>query len=135
MSTEQNKNIVRRYIEEVWNRQNLEAVEEFLAENYIDHSLPPQLSGAVGVKQWITTLSASFDEQTIIEDQVTEGDKSILRLTMRLTHRGEWRGIPATGKQVEIKGYRTYRLEGGKIAEHWALMDGDSLERALRTDK
>jgi predicted ester cyclase len=51
---------------------------------------------------------------------------------MRLTHRAEWRGIPATGKQVEISGYRTYRLEGDKIVEHWALIDGDSLERQLR---
>lgn len=134
MSTEQNKNIVRRYIEEVWNKQNLGVIEEFLAENYIDHSLPSEFKGREGVKQWVRAVSGSFDEQTIIEDQVTEGDKSILRLTMRLTHCGEWRGIPATGKQVEIKGYRTYRLEEGKIVEHWALIDGDSLERALQAE-
>jgi steroid delta-isomerase-like uncharacterized protein len=132
MSAEETKNVVRRYIEEVWNRQNLEAVDEFLAEHYLDHSLPPESSGRAGVKAWVKAVSAVFDEQTIIEDQVTEGDRSIVRLTMRLTHRGEWRGIPATGKQVEINGYRTYRLEGGKIVEHWALIDGDSLERELR---
>ena len=119
-------------IEEVWNKQNLEAVDEFLAENYIDHSLPPEFKGREGVKEWIKTVSTFFDEQTIIEDQVTEADRSILRLTMRLTHQAEWRGIPATGKQVEIKGYRAYRLEGDKIVEHWALIDGDSLERQLR---
>jgi steroid delta-isomerase-like uncharacterized protein len=132
MSAEETKNIVRRYIEEVWNKQNLEAVDEFLAENYVDHSLPPESSGRAGVKAWVKAVSAVFDEQTIIEDQVTEGDRSIVRLTMRLTHRGEWHGIPATGKQVQINGYRTYRLEGGKIVEHWALIDGDSLERELR---
>ncbi len=132
MLTEQNKNIVRRYIEEVWNKQNLQTVDEFLAENYLDHSLPPEFKGREGVKQWVKAVSTFFDEQTIIEDQVTEGDLSILRLTMRLTHRAEWRGIPATGKQVEIRGYRAYRLEGGKIVEHWALIDGDSLERQLR---
>ncbi|MBE7551891.1 MAG: ester cyclase [Anaerolineales bacterium] len=132
MTSEQNKNIIRRYIEEVWNNQNLDTLDEFLAANYVDHSLPSQFSGREGVKQWVKALSASFDEQTIIEDQVTEGDRSIIRLTMRLTHHGEWRGIPATGKQVEIKGYRAYRLEGNKIAEHWALIDGDSLERQLR---
>lgn len=132
MTTERNKNIIRRYIEEVWNKQNLDALDEFLATHYVDHSLPPQFSGREGVKQWIKALAASFDEQTIIEDQVTEGDRSIIRLTMRLTHHGEWRGIPATGKQVEIKGYRAYRLEGDKIAEQWALIDGDSLERQLR---
>jgi steroid delta-isomerase-like uncharacterized protein len=132
MSTETTKNIVRRYIEEVWNKQNIGAVEEFLAENYVDHSLPPEFKGREGVKQWVKTVSTFFDEQTIIEDQVTEADKTILRLTMRLTHRAEWRGIPATGKQVEISGYRTYRLEGDRIVEHWALIDGDSLERQLR---
>ncbi|HXV44016.1 MAG TPA: ester cyclase [Anaerolineae bacterium] len=132
MSTETTKNIVRRYIEEVWNKQDIGAVEEFLAENYVDHSLPPEFKGREGVKQWVKAVSTFFDEQTIIEDQVTEADKTILRLTMRLTHRAEWRGIPATGKQVEINGYRTYRLEGGKIVEHWALIDGDSLERQLR---
>jgi len=132
MSTAQNKNIVRRYLEEVWNKKNLDAVDELLAENYVDHSLPPEFQGREGVKQWVKAVSTFFDEQTIVEDQVTEGDRSIIRLTMRLTHRGEWRGIPPTGKQVEIKGYRAYRLEGDKIAEHWALIDGDSLERQLR---
>lgn len=132
MSNEKTKDIVRRYIEEVWNKQNLKAVEEFLAENYVDHSLPPEFQGRSGVKQWVKAVSTFFDEQTIIEDQVAEGDRSIIRLTMRLTHHGEWRGIPATGKQVEIKGYRAYRLEGDKIVEHWALIDGDSLERQLR---
>lgn len=132
MSTEQSKNIICRYIEEVWNQQNFDIIDEFLAADYVDHSLPPHFSGPEGVKQWVKALSASFDEQTIIEDQVTEGDRAMVRLTMRLTHRGEWRGIPATGKQVEIKGYRAYRLAGGKITEHWALIDGDSLERELR---
>ena len=108
------------------------ATTEFLAENYVDHSLPPEFEGREGVKQWVKAVSTYFDEQTIIEDQVAEADKTILRLTMRLTHRAEWRGIPATGKQVEIKGYRAYRLEGDKIVEHWALIDGDSLERRLR---
>lgn len=132
MSVEKTRDFVRRYIEEVWNKQNLEVVDEYLAEGYTDHSLPPEFKGPEGVKQWVKAVSASFSEQTIIEDQVTEGNMSIIRLTMRLTHRGEWRGIPATGKQVEISGYRTYRLEGDKIAEHWALIDGSSLEQQLR---
>lgn len=132
MSTEQNKNIVRRYIEEVWNKKNLNVVDELLAENYVDHSLPPEFQGREGVKQWVKAVSTFFDEQTVIEDQVTEEDRSIIRLTMRLTHHGEWRGIPPTGKQVEVKGYRAYRLEGDKIVEHWALIDGDNLERELR---
>ena len=51
---------------------------------------------------------------------------------MRLPHQAEWQGIPATAKQVEIRGYRAYPLEGDKIVEHWALIDGDSLERQLR---
>jgi predicted SnoaL-like aldol condensation-catalyzing enzyme len=89
MSAEETKSVVRRYIEEVWNKQNLEAVDEFLAENYLDHSLPPESSGRAGVKAWVKAVSAVFDEQTIIEDQV-------------------------------------------KIVEHWALIDGDSLERELR---
>jgi len=67
-----------------------------------------------------------------VEDHVTEGDKCVLRIKMQMTHIGTWRGIPATGMEVSTSGYRMFRVQNGKIIEHWALVDGSALESQLK---
>ncbi|CAL1519490.1 ester cyclase [Chitinophaga sp. MM2321] len=124
--------IVLKFIEEVWNQQAIHLTESYLHPDFIDHSLPDTFpAGAEGVKKWIRVTSASFAHHTIVEDQVTEGDKSIIKITMRMKHIGTWRGIPATGKEVSTKGYRFFRLKDGKIIEQWAMIDGNLLEKQL----
>jgi predicted SnoaL-like aldol condensation-catalyzing enzyme len=126
-------NIVKQFIEEVWNARVPQHLEELLHPDFVDHSLPDGLEpDAEGLKKWIALTSASFEHRTEIEDQVTEGDKSVIRVTMHLKHIGVWRGMAATGKEVTTRGYRTYRVKDGKIIEHWALIDGSLLESKLR---
>ncbi len=132
MNTEQTKNVVHRLIDEGWNQGNLAVVDTLVAEHCVDHSLPPQMTGREGMKQWIAATGKAFEHKTIIEDQVTEGATSMLRVRMDMKHIGDFRGIPATGKTATISGYRTYRVENGQIVEHWALIDGASLAEQLR---
>lgn len=63
---------------------------------------------------------------------MTEGSKCVLRIKMQMKHIGAWRGIPATGMEVSTSGYRMFRVQDGKIIEHWALVDGSAVERQLR---
>lgn len=121
--------IVSQFIDHVWN--NAGAAD--LHPAFVDYSLPPGFPcNAEGLRQWVALTSASFEHHTLIEDQVTEGDKSVLRITMRLRHIGTWRDIPPTGKEVQTRGYRMFRVANGKIIGHWALIDGNALENQLR---
>ena len=128
-----NQTIVSTFIQQVWNEGQLEHLPDFIHLDYRDYSLPPALPpNAEGLKTWISLTGQSFEHQTIIEDQVTEGDQSIIRIKMVMKHTGPWRGIPATGREVSTAGYRLYRIKDNKIIEHHALIDGNVLENQLK---
>lgn len=127
--------LVQAYVDEIWNRQRFDRLNDYLAEDVLDHGLPASLpKGSRGVQAWIAATNATFEQQLIIEDQVTDeqAGKSVIRVTHHMKHVAEWRGIPATGKTVNVPGYRLFRIENGRIVELWAQIDGDHLERALR---
>lgn len=123
--SEENKAIVQRFFEEVWNEGNPSAIDELVAANYEDHSLPPGMpSGAEGLKQTIAMYQSAFpDTRMTVEDQFAEGDRVVARWTGRGTHTGELMGIPPTGKQVTVTGIDIYRVVGGKVVEHWGEFD------------
>ena len=123
MSTETNKAIVRRYVDQVLNEKRHDLAEEFLVDNIELHGsgLAPGLDI---VKQWLTTFAAAFpDGHTVIEDIVAEGDRVVARITFNGTHEAEIEGIPATGKKVSMPGITIFRLDNGKIAEGWVAND------------
>jgi len=123
--------VITAFIAGVWNGN--EPAGSYLHPEFTDHSLPPELPrDAEGTSRWIALTSESFRHRTVIEDRVTEGDKTILRITLHLRHIGTWRGVPPTGKEVSIPGYRMFRVRDGKIIEHRALIAGDTLEKRLR---
>jgi predicted ester cyclase len=132
MSTQETAALVREFIEEVWNKHNPEVLDKYLAENFFDHDNRTTATGVAALKQWISAMNATFDHQTIIEEQITENDLSALRITFRVIHTGDFRGIAATGKQAETTGYRFFRVADGKIVEHWGKLDGDSLVQQLK---
>lgn len=124
--------LVQEYIEVIWNQQRFDQMPRLLHPDYHDHSLPPALpTTAAGTEAWVRGTSASFAHRTTIDEQVSEGEKTMLKIRMHLTHIGEWRGIAATGRTVEAVGYRYFRLEDGKIREHWTLLDGNAIENQL----
>jgi steroid delta-isomerase-like uncharacterized protein len=124
--SEQNKALVRRAIEEVWNRGNFAVVGELIASDFVGHvSLPiGEIHGPEGVKRYFATLREAFpDLHFTIEDQIAEGDRAVTRWTARGTHTGEFRGVPPTGKQVRVTGININRVADGKVVEGWLHLD------------
>lgn len=125
MSTEENKAILRRFFEEVGYKGNIAAADELFAADVVDHTAPPgQAAGLEGVKHNLSMFRTAFpDVHLAIEDMIAEGDRVVARYTARATQIGEFFGIPATGKQVNVTGISISRIAGGKIVEQWGNQD------------
>jgi len=118
MSTETNKAIVRRYIEQVLNKQRHDLFDEFLDDAIELHGTGPSIIGLPAVGEWYAMFGAAFpDWHTTIDDMVAENDKVVVRTTSTGTHQGEMQGIPATGKSITQYAIVIYRLTNGKIVE------------------
>ena len=126
MSAEDNRAIVRRWIDAL-NSGNIAsgAEEAFAAEHRDGYAGPDQMPGPEGVKQRVGRLLAAFpDLYFTIEDMTAEGDWVVTRFTVRGTQRGELQGIPSTGKQVAFPWVSIARIAAGKIVESWSVFDG-----------
>jgi steroid delta-isomerase-like uncharacterized protein len=126
VSVEENKAIVRRATEELFNKNNLAVIEELYATNFVSHgTVTPEVTpDREGYKQFVTMSHTALpDFHTTIEDMIAEGDKVVQRFTGRGTHKDEFMGIPPTGKQVTVTGIAIDRIAGGKIVENWVNMD------------
>jgi len=124
MSIETQKAIVRRYIDQILNDQRLDLIDEFFVDNVELHGVGPGIIGRTALAEFYAMFSAAFpDWHTVIDDMVAEGDKVVVRYTAASTHKGEFRGIPATGKSYTQNTIVIYRLTNGKIAEGWLLND------------
>jgi steroid delta-isomerase-like uncharacterized protein len=134
MSTEQNKALMSRLMEEVFNRGNISQIDELFAPDFVEHEeLPPGIpTGSAGVKQLSTMLRSAFpDFKATIDDIIAEGDKVVVRSTWSGTQKGEFMGIPPTGKSVSFGVIDIVRIAGGKFVEHWGQMDNMSLMQQL----
>lgn len=124
MSAEENEAVVRRYIEEVWNGHNLDAIDELASPDYLNHaasSAEYQRGGARRAVEWL--LSVFPDHHFDVEDAVAEGDTVAVRGTCSGTHEGELMGIPPTGERFAAQQVHWFRVADGKLAEHWAVRD------------
>jgi steroid delta-isomerase-like uncharacterized protein len=105
MATEQDKALIRRFIEEIFNQGNLSLADEILAPNFVEHEqLPPGIpNDREGVKVLAGMLRSAFpDFKATIEDILADGDKVVIRMTWTGTHKDEFMGLPATGKRMSI---------------------------------
>ena len=126
MSTEQNKVSVRRLMDEVFNKGKISLVDEMFAPAFVEREeLPPGTpAGREGVKQLITVFHSAFpDFKATIDDVMAEGDKVVVLSTWSGTQKGEFMGIPSTGKRISFGVFDVIRFADGKIAEHWGQMD------------
>ena len=122
--TEHNKALIRRGFEEGISKGNLKVFEDIIAPNYVNHNMPAPAPGVEGFKQVIGMFRTAFpDMQVTVEDEVAERDRVATRGVMRGTHKGEFMGVPATGKQVAVQYIDIWRLENGKAVENWVQMD------------
>lgn len=130
-----NKQIVRRFSDDVWGRGDMAAADELLAEDLVEHNpLPNQGAGREGHKQVVSLFRSAFpDLKVSTEDLVEDGDRVALRWKAEGTHRGELMGIAATGKRVTMTGIEILRVAGGKIVERWAEDNGAMVLHQLRS--
>ena len=116
MSTEANKALARRIVEEMWNTKNLKVVDEVYSPEFGD--------GHEATKQFVTANLAAFpDLHNTIEDQIAENDLVVTRYVTSGTHQGEFMNIPPTGKQFTVTGIEIHRFTDGQLVELWNIMD------------
>ena len=120
-TTEQNKAVVRRIYDELWNGRRFKVAEELISEGGRDYDtgLTPQPFGPEQMKGAVEMISASFpDHHHEVQALIAEGDKVVAHVTLFATHDGPFMGIPPTGRKIEVTEIHIYRFEDGKAVEH-----------------
>ena len=126
MPVEDNKQAARRFYQEVINGRNLDAMDELLTPDGVDHTFGSQ--SAEQAKQFFGMVQQAFpDLHAEVHDVIGEGELVAARVTYTGTHQGEFVGIPATGKQTTISGVDFFRMQDGRQFEHWGGPDMFSL--------
>ena len=122
MSTEENRAIFRRYVEEAWEKGNMEVADEVFADRYVSHQPDgsEEERGPEDVTLFLRQYREAFPDLRItIGDQIAEGDRVVTRWSSRGTHRGEFRGIAPTGNEMRLTGIGIFRFSDGKVVESW----------------
>lgn len=133
MSTEQNKSIVRRWVEEGWNKENLAVVDQIYTPNFVQHdSSPVPVTSSEALKHYVAGYKSAFpDLHFTIDDLIAEGDRVVWRFTSKGTNNGPFMGMPPTGKRGVVPGIVVFRFEDSRIAEAWVNFDALSLLQQL----
>ncbi len=124
MTIDDNKALVRRFIDEIFVHGRTESVDELLADDFVGHTWPStghpkdDLKAAIG-----RTSKGLSDARFTIEDMIGEGDQVAVRLTAEATQTGELMGMPASGKRYSIGEIHIFRIRDGKVTEHWHHFD------------
>ncbi len=124
--SEDNKALVQRFIEEVWNGHNYAMIDEIFAADHVNHDPadPNAAGGPQGAREFVETLHAAFpDAKITIDDIIAEGDRVVIRWHSSGTHEGELMGIPASGKVAHTTGIGIDRIVDGRIVESWTNWD------------
>jgi steroid delta-isomerase-like uncharacterized protein len=129
-----NKQLVQAFIQDLFTRGDLDAVERCLDPAFVNHDAPfpgaPQ--GPDGMRVAAETFRrACPDWHSDLDQLVAEGDVVVERFTARGTHQGELMGVPPTGRTIELQGINVFRIEGDKIVERWGRLDQLGLARQL----
>ena len=124
-SVEDMRSKCRLFVIDFLNKAAIDKLGEYLAPDGMSHSAPPGTKGDFeGTKQFFTHLFQAFpDARWSVDDVICEGDKAVMRTTMRGTHKGEFMGIRATEKYVQVTGIDIIRFRDGMMVEHWGNQD------------
>ena len=125
MSEEENNAVIRRWIE-AYNERDWQAEAEVLAPGFVAHvsAAPGPLEGLEAWRQFSGPFAEAFpDLRLTVEDIAAEGETVAARVAFRGTHRGEFQGIPPSGKEVSFSSMEFNRVVGGKVEEHWVELD------------
>ena len=124
------KQVIRRFVEELWNERRLDVADAIFAKDCVTHQLrsgepaDAVTRGPLVIKEHIAGWIASFpDLRFSIEQMLSEGDRVVMQLLMEGTHQNAWLGIPASGKKMQIRMFTVHRVVLGKIVEDWVLVE------------
>jgi steroid delta-isomerase-like uncharacterized protein len=122
---EENKALILRLVEEVYNDNDLNVLDELLAQDFVNHSAVSEhrhgIEGFKHVNKWVR---AGFsDVHYEIEDMIAEGDRVACRITLTGTHDGEFQGSPPSGRRLRMDHVHWHRIADGKVIERWAVRD------------
>jgi steroid delta-isomerase-like uncharacterized protein len=127
-----NKELLRQAVEEVWNKGNFENMKEMVSDDFVIHFPREEIRGVENIKEFYTELRNAFpDINFTIVDQVAEENKVVTHWTATGTHKGEFKGIPATGQKVKFSAIDIDRISNGKFVECWTNMDELGLMQQL----
>ena len=133
---EQNKVLVRRFIDEVFLKGDFGAVDELLADDFVPHTWGKVGGGKAELKAAIERVSAGLSDPSMtIDDMIAEDDRVVVRLTSHATQTGEFMGMPPSGKSYTIDEIHIFRLRDGKVTEHWHQADFMGMMRQLGAAK
>jgi steroid delta-isomerase-like uncharacterized protein len=131
MTIDDNKALVRDFIERVFERGEMAAVDELVADDFVPHTYPGT-TDREGLKRAMERVAQRLaDARFTIEDLIAEGDLVAVRLTSGATQVGQFMGMPASGKRYEIEEIHVFRVRGGRITEHWHQFDQLGMMRQL----
>ena len=132
------KQLIVRFVEELWNERRLDVADEIFADDCVTHQLRSGVPvdavrrGPQAIKEHIEGWIASFPHLRFsVEQMLSEGDRVVTQLLMEGTHQGSWLGIPASGKQIQIRMFTVHRIAQGKIVEDWVLVESLGLFQQL----
>jgi steroid delta-isomerase-like uncharacterized protein len=125
---EENKALMRRWFEEVWNKGRADAIHEIFAEDGVAHGLSDDVNAPLKGPGGFLPFHAQFREafpniEVVVEDQIAEGDRVATRCSVRGKHAGDSLGFAATQAPVEFTGVTITRIKDGKIIEAWNNFD------------
>src|SRR5437667_6080082 len=127
MTTDSNKELIRRYVQAIDDNQSSDwsVLDEFIAEDFVAHNPPvPGVSlDREGMKQAAEIFRVATPGRHEILLQVAEGDLVVSQIVGRGVHAGELLGIPATNKEIETEGIAIHHVRDGKIVEYWSVTD------------
>jgi steroid delta-isomerase-like uncharacterized protein len=133
MSAEENRQLIRRFYDEGWTKNNLDVYDELVVDDFTDHQAMPGLPpGREGFKALNVMFRSAFPDLRVdVDNVVAEDDKVGCRWRSTGTHDGELFGIPPTGNKVDVTATVFYRVENGRLAEGWIARDDVGLMRQL----
>jgi predicted ester cyclase len=133
--SDQNTRTTRRVLVELFENGNMDAADELAHPEFVNHEAPPDNpQGPEGLKETITWLRGLWGPMHFdVEDEIVDGDKVVARVVMHGRHIGEFLGKQPTGKEFATKQIHIWRLEDGKVIEHWSVRDdlGQALQLGL----
>ena len=132
---QRNEQRTREFLDELFNKGNFAAIEEYLTPDFNDHTLSPgQEPGLEGFRNWVMDYRAAFpDLKVTVERLISRDDFVVIHLRQQGTNSGPWKsmGMPATGRTIDFRGLDLVRIKDGRATEHWGYIDEMTMMQQL----